>query len=242
MEITWMSGSGFIIEQENNRLVVDPYLSDIVEKTMGWTRMVPNPVKLEELRPDMVFSTHDHLDHLDPMTIPEIAGYYPNCFFAGPKSVSIKLSEMGIDKKRIITVKAGMQIKKNNFIITPTPAYHSDSYAAGLIISNDGRKIYISGDTSYRPGLAKKVLDFSHGEIDLALTCINGKYNNMAVDEAVLLIKRIQPRLASPMHYGLFCENTANPLPFLAKCKKIGIDAFLFEPGKTVNIDKLITR
>ncbi|MES0342197.1 MAG: hypothetical protein ABUK08_07790 [Candidatus Humimicrobiaceae bacterium] len=33
MEITWITGGGFIIESSGNRLVIDPYLSDVVEKT-----------------------------------------------------------------------------------------------------------------------------------------------------------------------------------------------------------------
>jgi len=70
----------------------------VVEKTLGWTRLVPVPVKLEDLKPDIVFSTHDHIDHLDPEATPEIARYYPSCLFAGPESVTVSLKEMSIKK------------------------------------------------------------------------------------------------------------------------------------------------
>jgi len=53
MKITWITGGGFIIESSGNRLIIDPYLSDVVEKTLGWTRLVPVPVKLEDLKPEI---------------------------------------------------------------------------------------------------------------------------------------------------------------------------------------------
>ena len=109
MKITWITGGGFIIENSGKRLVIDPYLSDVVERTIGWTRMVPVPVKLEDLKPDIIFCTHDHIDHLDPEAVPEIARYYPSCLFAGPTSVVDKLNELGISKDRIIKLDKGMR-------------------------------------------------------------------------------------------------------------------------------------
>ena len=124
--------------------------------------------------------------------------------------------------------------------LTATPADHSDEYSVGLIIEADGKKIYISGDSLYYGGLVREVLEAGGKDIDLALICINGKYGNMNIDQAVDVIKEINPKVASPMHYGLFAENTADPGLFVEKCTQAGIKTFLFEIGKTIELDIIL--
>jgi len=240
MEITWITGGGFIIEQAGHRLVVDPYLSDVVEKAMKWTRLASAPVELEDLRPDIVFSSHNHPNHLDPEAIPKIAKYYPSCHFVGPKSVTEEITGIGINSNRLTTLKVGTSINIDGFQLTATPADHSDPDAVGIIIESDSKKIFISGDTRYYPELAKDILNYCDGKIDLALICMNGKYNNLNIEEAVDVLKELKPRIASPMHYGLFAENTEDPEPFIRKCQKSGINAYLFTIGKPVELDKLL--
>ncbi len=240
MEITWITQGGFIIENTGYRLVVDPYLSDIVEKTVNLTRLVQVPVELEQLKPDTVFCTHNHIDHLDPVAIPQIAAFYPECRFIGPESVTDDLTEMSVDSTRITTLKTGSKIEIEGFELTAVPANHSDPYSVGLVIKADNKKIYISGDTRYYPELPGEILNCSGGNINLVLICINGKLNNMGIDEAVHVVRELEPRLASPMHYGLFAENTADPEPFAEKCRKIGIEPYLFTVGQKVNLDELL--
>ena len=240
MKIIWITGGGFIIEHFDRRLIIDPYLSNIVEKTMCWTRLVSAPVKLKDLKPDIVFSTHKHIDHLDPEAIPEIAEYYPLCLFIGPKSVRSELIDMGIDSERITKLDIGMKVEMLDFKLIATPADHSDKHSVGVIVEVSKKKIYISGDTRYSTTLAKDIIELSNGDIDLALVCINGNYNNMNSDEAFSVIKEIQPKIAAPMHYGLFAENTEDPLSFINKCVKEGIKTFLFTAGKPVELEKIL--
>jgi len=242
MEITWITQGGFIIENSGYRLIVDPYLSDVVEKTMNLTRLVPVPVSLEDLKPDTVFCTHNHIDHLDPVAIPQIAEHYPKCRFIGPKSVTDDLTEMGISSTRLTTLKTGTKIEIDGFELTAAPADHSDPYSIGLVIKADNKKIYISGDTRYYPELAEEIQDCSRGDIDLVLICINGKFNNMDIEEAVRVVEQLRPYIASPMHYGLFAENTVDPEPFAEKCRKIGIEPYLFTVGQKVDLDRLLDR
>ncbi len=240
MEITWITQGGFIVEHSGHRLAVDPYLSDVVEKTMNLTRLAPVPVRVEDLRPDTLFCSHNHIDHLDPIAVPQIAEQYPLCRFIGPQSVTEELAGMGIDAKRFTTLAPGMKADMEGFRLIATPAHHSDPYSIGLVIQANQKTIYISGDSRYDPKLAQDVLDCSGRDIDLVLICINGKLNNMGIDEAVQVVQQLQPRVAAPMHYGLFAENTADPEPFARKCREIGIRPFLFSIGKPENPDKLI--
>ena len=64
----------------------------------------------------------------------------------------------------------------------------------------------------------------------------------MGIDEAVSVVKELKPRIASPMHYGLFAENTVDPEPFAVKCRKIGIETYLFTVGQKVDLNKLLDR
>ena len=68
IKITWLGQGGFLLEVQNYRLVIDPYLSDNLLAVQNLARLHPFPLKLEELRPDCLVFTHDHLDHFDPET------------------------------------------------------------------------------------------------------------------------------------------------------------------------------
>ena len=148
---------------------------------------------------------------------------------------------MRIDSNKLTTLNAGMKAKTKGFELVATPAYHSDQHAIGPAIQVDQKTIYVSGDTRYHIDLAKDVKAYAGVDIDLVLICINGRMNNMGDDEAVNVVKQLQPRVASPMHYGLFSENTVDPEPFANKCRAIGIRPFLFAIGKPISLDKLLS-
>ncbi len=240
MKITWITQGGFILEHSGVRLVVDPYLSDEAETTLGLTRLVVSPISIKNLKPDIVFCSHNHIDHLDPISTPLIAEHYPSCRFVGPKSVTDDLLKMAIDPKRIATLLAGEKVEEKKFTLIGTPAHHSDKEAIGVVIQACNKNIYISGDTLYDQNLASAVTNYCGSTIDLALICINGRLGNMNLDEAVNTMEQLKPRVAIPMHYGLFAENTVNPQPFITKCNAIGIKGYLLDVGKTVDIENLL--
>ena len=63
----WLGGSGFVFKTPAGAQVyVDPYLSDVVNAIFGMARAFPAPLRPEEVRPDVIISTHWHEDHLDP--------------------------------------------------------------------------------------------------------------------------------------------------------------------------------
>jgi L-ascorbate metabolism protein UlaG (beta-lactamase superfamily) len=231
MKLTWLLQGGFLFEIASQRIVVDAYLSDIVEVREKLTRLSKSPISLEALRPNVWICTHDHLDHFDPPTIEKAAAMYPKCCFVGPPSVCQHLRELGIDAKRIIPLAKGNSTNiSGNISIKAVPAYHSDPEAIGLIVESEQKRIYLSGDTLWTDDLRQEVRDF--GALDLILICINGKLGNMNTDEAIELVQILHPKLAIPMHYGLFAENTADPKYFVEACQKSGISSLALEPGR----------
>jgi L-ascorbate 6-phosphate lactonase len=219
MKIVWLGQGGYLIEQAQRRLVVDPYLTDALAASHGLRRLVLAPLTIEQLRPDAVFITHDHLDHFDPETLRPLLQRWPDCSLLGPKSVIEHARHIGIEKWRLTEVSVGDAILLPGFSILPTPAKHSDPHAVGLLVNGDDKLAYISGDTLYDARLASQVAELAINPLDAAMLCINGRLGNMNLDEAATLAAALRPAVAVPMHYGLFAENTADPDAFAAACR-----------------------
>ena len=235
MKFTWITQGGFVFESASFRLAIDPYLSDFVERKNGVTRMVQPVFTVASLKPDAVFCTHDHIDHFDPITVPEIAQKFPSCIFAGTVSVEKKAKETGIAESQIMKAEKGIPMKLGSFEIIPIIALHSDKDAVGIILKCEGKTLYISGDSEYSESIAEEVLKYG-GKIDMMFICINGRLGNMNLDDALKVVKAIMPGAALPMHYDLFKENSADPHPFIDDCKRSGINSLEMKQGKEYSI------
>jgi len=229
--ITWLGQGGFLFESEGERLLIDPFLSDVVERREGLRRLIEPPLSVNELKPSFVFITHDHIDHFDPIAMPEIHRYYPEVLVGGPDSVMKKAEEFNFCPAVLVTINKYESFFHGRFKITATPAFHSDPYSVGCLLEIAGKVIYISGDSLYFDTLAEEVQSIAQKKIDVVLICINGKLGNMDWQEAIRVVKELKPPLAIPMHYGMFAENTADPIPFVSKCVSLGIKGVILEPG-----------
>ena len=231
MKITWLSQGSFLFESNSTRILVDPYMSDHLE-CKGLKRMVEFPLTFEELKPDLLICSHDHLDHLDPESVRKIAELYPECLISGPKSCCAHFRKLGISEKNIKHLERAKVFELNNIKITPVFAKHSDPQAVGLVIEAEGKKLYLSADSEYDE---KLISDFTKN-CDLILICINGRLGNMSLEEALKTVKQLKPEAALPMHYGLFAENTADPKPFIQECLKSGIKSFEMTLGEEFDL------
>ena len=225
---TWLTQGGFLFACNGTRLLVDPYMSNYLEKNHHLTRLAPFPLAMDKLKPDWLVCTHDHFDHLDPETVENIARVYPHCRFAGPRSCHRHFGELGIAAERCQPAEIGTTLECGAFDLIPAPAFHSDPHAIGLVLAAEGRRIYISGDSNYSPTLVNPQ---TVGCYTLFI-CINGKLGNMGLDDALRVVKSLRPRRAIPMHYGLFAENTTDPKVFIDGCRASGVESFAMTPGE----------
>ncbi|MBN2712755.1 MAG: MBL fold metallo-hydrolase [Planctomycetes bacterium] len=232
IKTTWMTQGSFLFQSKKTRMLIDPYMSDFLERNHGLTRLVDFPMELEDLRPDWLVCTHDHLDHLDPQTIVDIASHYPECNFVGPKSCITHFHKLGLNPDRCFLLAKGDSLVCGDFTITAVPAFHSDPEAIGLLIAAEGRNIYLSGDSNY----SEELLNDATRKADTVMICINGRMGNMSDSEALGLVKALKPQLALPMHYGLFKENTADPSMFIEGCKTSGINSYAMSSGKEISL------
>ncbi len=231
MRITWLGQGGFIFEHDHCRLAVDPYLSDSLA-TRGFERSFPPPLVPEALNADAIVCTHDHGDHFDPDSVLPAVASRPGTTVMGPASVVKHGAALGLAVRQL--APGNPPAIAGPFTLRAVAAHHSDPAAIGLIVEVAAQRLYLTGDTTCVDDLPAAALAF--GPVDLLLICINGKLGNMTAEDAVKVTEIIRPRLAIPMHYGMFPVNTADPRSFLEPVRKLGIAARELPLGAPVPI------
>ena len=224
----WLGQAGYIIKSSGQVVVIDPYLSDSANGGVaGFSRAVPVPLQPEELKADTYIVTHDHLDHLDPVTI---EGYRHKDYttFIAPRLAAKKLQSQGIPAGNILVVNAGDSVTVNSLIITgvfalPTGKDVMDT-TGYLIQFPNGRTVYHTSDTQFHP----IVLEAAPQNPDVMLVPINGKWKNTNAEEAALFAKAVQPRYVIPNHYDIMPLNAENPEVFAWFCDHHAL------PGKCI--------
>lgn len=235
-KVIWLGQSGFLFESRGERLLIDPFFSDIVEQKQGLKRLMQPPIPIEGLEPSVIFITHDHLDHFDPIALPQIHAFYRNLPIIGPESVMKKANEMGFTPSVLRLIEKGKTIEIGNFKITATAAYHSDPFSVGCLIEVNDKTIYYSGDTLLTDTLLDDILSINNRSIDIVFIVINGRLGNMNVQEALELTSQLNPKLAIPMHYGMFAENTEDPSLFIQGCHRNNIKSLELKLGKETEL------
>ena len=147
MTIRPLGQSGYQLKTEKSEIIIDPYLSDSVNRVAGRPRLLPLPISPADICCDAVICTHDHLDHLDPDTVAEIN---PMQLFITTNEGKEKLKSLG--KENVIAINEGECISLGDFEITAAFADHTVE-AFGVIVKVEGKTLYFSGDTLFNEKL-----------------------------------------------------------------------------------------
>ena len=201
MTIRFLGQSGYIIKTEKAEIIIDPYLSDSVNRVAGRPRTLPIPINPQNISCEAVICTHNHLDHLDPDTVKDIP---VDQFFITTNEGKIELKKWG--KSNVIALNTDASITVGDFEITAVFADHSVE-AFGLIVKADNKTLYFSGDTLYN----EKLFEIAKYKPDITFICINGRLGNMNVEQAVEVAKKIGAKVNIPNHYDMFASNSENP-------------------------------
>ena len=205
MKITWLGQAGLLFEREGLSLMIDPYLSNSVEKVNpAYYRRAPIDERFFDLTPDIFCVTHDHLDHYDPETAPR--------FFARTdKKMTVLAPTTAWNKARAcggghnyVEMTRHCEWTQNGMRITAVKAAHSDPYALGYVLTDlvEEKTYYVTGDTLYN----SEILDDLPADIDAVFCPINGVGNNMNAADAVRFCEKTGAKTAVPLHFGLFDE------------------------------------
>lgn len=204
MTIRFLGQSGYIIKTEKAEIIIDPYLSDSVNRVAGRPRTLPIPINPQNISCEAVICTHNHLDHLDPDTVAQINDKQ---FFITKNEGKTELNRLG--KDHVVSLNVGESTVVGDFEITAVFADHTVE-AFGLIVKAENKALYFSGDTLYN----EQLFDISKYKPDITFICINGRLGNMNVDEALITAKRIGAKINIPNHYDMFASNSENPYLF----------------------------
>lgn len=230
----YLGQEGFLIKYKDTYLLIDPYLTDYVDKhcsneVVTWKRNYPAPISPEELDfVDYVCCTHEHFDHADPDTLQTIAKVNSKAVFIAPAPIKETLLSYQIPEERIIGAKAYESYACKDLTIIPLPAAHEELHQdkdgnyceLGYKIFNHELSIFHAGDCCIYEGLEKQLEN-----IDLLMVPVNGRsyfkryeqdiIGNMTIEEALVLAKETKADCIIPMHYDLYDVNCINPAWFV---------------------------
>ena len=169
MKIRFLGQSGYILKSGNTEIIIDPYLSDSVNRVAGRPRALPIPINPEDISCDAVICTHNHLDHLDPDTVERIN---ENQFYITTNEGKAELLRLG--RTNVKALNTGDSVTVGDFNITAVFADHTVE-AFGLIVKAEGKTLYFSGDTLFN----EKLFGIAEYKPNYTFICINGRLGIM---------------------------------------------------------------
>jgi len=182
LDIFFVKHASLILKYDNQMIYVDP---------------VSMFMNVEELpKADMILITHEHYDHFDANAVATLKKEDSKIILNDSSQVKLKEG---------IVMKNGDKINfEPDIEIEAVPAYnttpgrdifHPKSQGNGYLLTLDGLRIYIAGDTEAIPEMQYII------HPDIAFLPVNQPYT-MTVEQAVLAAKVIKPQLLYPYHFG----------------------------------------
>lgn len=171
---------------------------------LGGQTIYTDPVDGEESfagqpAPTIILVTDVHQDHMNPELLQKFVKDNPVIIV--PQAVADQLPQT-LDNSLVI-LKNGEKTTQNGVEIEAIPMYnvpdspnsfHTKGRGNGYVISAEGKRIYISGDTSATEEM--KALQ----NIDIAFLTMNLPYT-MDIQEAADAVLAFKPKLVHPYHY-----------------------------------------
>jgi len=181
--VEWLGHSGFRIRAGKATVYIDPY------------RVTDGPGA------DLILITHAHYDHFSPQDVERLRK--PTTIVVAPATVAERLAG------NVIAVRPGEVVEPlPGLDVRAVPAYNTSKRDAegrvfhpreagcvGYELGVRGERLYHAGDTDVIPEMDQVA------GVDVALLPVSGVYV-MTAQEAVEAARRIQPRVAVPMHWG----------------------------------------
>ena len=190
------------IEYDGREIEIDP-VTKLGNKTIDYTAMP---------KADYIFVTHEHGDHFDKEALKQLTGEKTQLITNKRCAEMLGYGEIMVN---------GQSSTFNDITVEAVPAYnisegrtqfHPKGRDNGYILTIDGLRIYIAGDTEDIP----EMQDIK--DIDIAFLPCNQPYT-MTTEQLVKAAKTVKPKVLFPYHYG---QTDVKGIP--AQLKNYGID------------------
>lgn len=243
----WLGQGGYLFKSPGRvTLMLDPYLSDYAEPAWGVQRAIPPVIDMARLTPDVLLVTHWHEDHLDAPTVRHYA-QQPEVAFGGPESCTVRAEIWGWPAERTVILEQGDSHQFGDVAVTATFARHDEAAAltpdaVGFLLDIGGLRLWNVADSEYDARLRP----MANEAIDVMFVPINGGGGNMNAHEAALLTWQVAPRIAIPMHCGMWPDEqygegaTLDPKMFRETLERLGseTEVRVLQPGEIVVFGK----
>ena len=175
----------FQIEYDGRYFYVDPVT--LLKPQTDYTTMP---------RANYIFITHEHPDHFDRMALTQLVSSN-TIVYTNPNVNQLFRNARVMQNGDSVTIT-------NDVTLKAVPAYnyseghtqfHPKGRDNGYILTIDGLRIYIAGDTEDIPEMA------NIHDIDIAFLPCNQPYT-MTVEQLVKAAKTIKPKVLFPYHYS----------------------------------------
>lgn len=213
MKCVWLGQAGLLMETEGVKIIIDPYLSDSVKAVNPKNyRRVPVDDHFLQIQPDVLICTHNHLDHTDPETLKHYLDRDGGITVLAPDAAWHEVRKFGHDHN-YVRFNRHSEWTHGNIHFKAVKAEHSDVHPIGVLIEAEGAVLYVTGDTLYNTDIFEDIPDY----VDAVFLPVNGVGNNMNMVDAKRFCERIAPKVAVPMHCGLFDSIDMNDFEFEPK-------------------------
>ncbi len=203
-KITWLGHSAFLLEEDNIRIVIDPFLDGCPTASTASADLPPI---------DMVLVTHDHADHVGQAV--EICQKH-KAMLGAVVETACRLTDAGVPAEQVLNgigFNFGGTVVHKGAFVTMIPAHHTSGTGApaGFIIKMpSGKTIYHAGDTGLFGDMEMWARLYP---MDVALLPIGGVFT-MDARQAAHACTLLHVDKVIPMHYGTFPALDANTASF----------------------------
>ena len=195
--------SSIRIEYEGKEIEIDP-VTKLGNRTIDYAAMP---------KADYIFVTHEHQDHFDKAALAVLSD-------GETKLVTNQRCAEMLGYGQVMANGDALKLA-DDITVEAIPAYntteghlqfHSKGRDNGYIITIDGLRIYVAGDTEDIPEMA------TLKDIDIAFLPCNQPFT-MTPDQLLRAAKTIKPGILFPYHYG---QTDVSQIP--SQLKEFGID------------------
>jgi L-ascorbate metabolism protein UlaG (beta-lactamase superfamily) len=209
--LDWLGHAGFRIRMSGATIYIDPYR-----------------LSADAPKADLILVTHGHYDHFSPQDVERLS--HDRTWIVAPAAVAERASGrvisiapgevLGEELVRGVDVRALAAYNTSKRDPDGNVFHPREAGGVGYELNVRGERLYHSGDTDVIPEMDAVI------GVDVALLPVSGTYV-MTADEAAEAARRIQPRVAVPMHWGEHIGTYADATAF---AERAPVEVHIMEP------------